>query len=182
MTTYITKDSGERQEFDSGSVRDTQEGKPRYDLIPPAPMKRLAELYARGAEKYGEHNWTKGQPVSRFQSSLERHYKQWVEGETDEDHLAAVLWNTMAIMHFEDTDWNDKFDWTPVNRPSLDDESSPSSLSNMALSYLNAILDRMEHEQRGFGCTGHSGSDLSSALDLRHITEVLPRLEEDGIE
>lgn len=36
------EDSGERQEFDTGAVRDIQEGKGRYDLIPPEPLMRLA--------------------------------------------------------------------------------------------------------------------------------------------
>ena len=54
---YQTKDSGKRVEFKSGMRRDSTEGKPRYDLIPLEPLKRLAELYARGAEKYGDRNW-----------------------------------------------------------------------------------------------------------------------------
>ena len=29
------QDSGKRQDFGTGSVRDTNEGKPRYDLISP---------------------------------------------------------------------------------------------------------------------------------------------------
>lgn len=117
MTKYVTKDSGKREEFASGAKRDTQEGKPRFDLIPPKPLKRLAELYARGAEKYDEHNWTKGMPVSRYQASMERHLNQWKSGDTDEDHLIAVIWNAFAIIHFEDTGWNDLFDWTPVEPP-----------------------------------------------------------------
>ena len=64
--TYVTKDSGKRQEFATGSRRDTDEGKPRYSLIPPEPLKRLAMLYVRGAEKYDDHNWVKGQPTSRI--------------------------------------------------------------------------------------------------------------------
>ncbi len=116
MSEYITKDSGKREEFSSGAKRDTQDGKPRFDLIPPRPMRRLAQLYARGAEKYGESNWTKGMPLSRYQSSMERHLDQWKDGEKDEDHLIAAIWNAFAIIHFEDTDWNDLFDWTPKNR------------------------------------------------------------------
>lgn len=114
---YVTKDSGEREDFTSGARRDTQEGKPRYDLIPPAPLERLADLYTRGAEKYGPHNWTKGMPVSRYQASLERHLQQWKAGDTEEDHLAAVVWNAFAIMHFQETAWNDQFDWTPPEPP-----------------------------------------------------------------
>lgn len=108
---YITVDSGEREEFDTGSVRDTQEGKPRYDLIPPGPLRRLADLYARGAEKYDEHNWAKGQPVSRFLASAMRHLEAARTGDKVEDHWAAVVWNVMAIMHFEGTSFDDLHDW-----------------------------------------------------------------------
>ena len=30
---FLTKDSGKRKDFESGMRRDTQENKPRYDLI-----------------------------------------------------------------------------------------------------------------------------------------------------
>lgn len=99
---YVTKDSGHRQEFETGMRRDVQTGKPRYDLIPPRPLKRLAELYSRGAEKYGEWNWSKGAPYSRFVASTMRHLFQYIMGERDEDHLAAVCFNVMAMMHFDD--------------------------------------------------------------------------------
>ena len=83
--------------------RDTQSGKPRYDLIPTLALKRVAELYARGAEKYDENNWMKGQPFSRALASLERHLHQFKQGDTDEDHLAAVVFNTLALMHYQET-------------------------------------------------------------------------------
>lgn len=106
---FVTKDSGKRQEFETGMVRDTQEGKPRYDLIPQEPLERLAMLYMRGAVKYDDNNWKKGQPFSRTYASLLRHIYAWRKGDRDEDHLAAVLWNTMALMWYED------------NKPELDD-------------------------------------------------------------
>lgn len=109
---FVTKDSGQREQFDTGAKRDTQEGKPRYDLIPPQPLKRLAELYARGAEKYDDHNWTKGMPTSRFLASLERHLQDYKAGKVDEDHLAAVIFNAMGIMYFEGTSHDDKHDWS----------------------------------------------------------------------
>jgi hypothetical protein len=101
VSTFITKDSGKREDFDSGAKRDTQEGKPRYDLVPPLALKRVAELYARGAVKYGAHNWSKGIQYSRCFASLLRHAYQWAVGEKDEDHLAAVVFNSLCIMHFE---------------------------------------------------------------------------------
>lgn len=48
---FITK-QGKVKQYSSGMKRDTDENKPRYDLIPPELLKRLAELYARGAVKY----------------------------------------------------------------------------------------------------------------------------------
>jgi hypothetical protein len=98
---FVTKDSGQREEFATGARRDVQTGKPRYGLIPTGPLRRLAELYARGAEKYGEHNWQKGMPLSRVYESLYRHLIQWRDGDRDEDHLAAVAWNAFTLMAYE---------------------------------------------------------------------------------
>ncbi|KKN50644.1 hypothetical protein LCGC14_0630710 [marine sediment metagenome] len=99
---YVVKDSGERQDFETGAQRDMQSGKPRFDLIPLGPLRRLADLYSAGAEKYGPNNWRKGIPLQRTLASLERHLADWIEGKIDEDHGAAVLWNMMALMWTED--------------------------------------------------------------------------------
>lgn len=93
---FQTKDSGKRQEFSTGMVRDTQEDKARYDLIYLPLLKRWAELMARGATKYGERNWEKAETeeeLNRFKSSAFRHFMQYLDGEDDEDHAAAVLFN-----------------------------------------------------------------------------------------
>lgn len=111
---FETKDSGKRQEFDSGAKRDTQENKARYDLISPFALTRLAFLMSRGAVKYNEWNWSKGMPISRFYSSALRHLMQFALGDKTEDHLAAVLFNVMAIIHFEEIgreDLNDMQQW-----------------------------------------------------------------------
>ena len=100
MSEYITKDSGERQEFETGARRDIQTGKPRFDLIPILPLRMLAELYGRGAEKYGDSNWRKGIPFRRVYASLLRHVFQWAEGDTSEDHLSAVCFNAMALQQY----------------------------------------------------------------------------------
>lgn len=112
QSNYVTLDSGARESFASGAVRDVQEGKPRYDLIPPVPLKRLADLYARGAEKYDDHNWAKGMNTSRILASLLRHIEAYRLGDKTEDHLAAAAWNAFAIMHFEGTEWDDFYDWS----------------------------------------------------------------------
>jgi hypothetical protein len=93
---FETKDSGKREEFSTGMVRDTQDDKPRYDLLDWSMLKRWAELMARGAKKYGENNWKKAatqEELNRFKASAIRHCIQWLNEETDEDHGAAVMFN-----------------------------------------------------------------------------------------
>jgi hypothetical protein len=93
-------DSGARQEFETGAQRDTQEGKPRYGLIPPYPLYRLAMHYTNGAEKYDDNNWTRGIPMSRSWESLERHVQAFKAGDHSEDHLAAIAWNAFALIWY----------------------------------------------------------------------------------
>ena len=102
MTEYVTKDSGEREQFETGAKRDVQTGKGRYDLISPVMLRRLAGVLERGAEKYGDRNWEKGMPMSRCMNSTLRHLNQYLAGERDEDHLAQALWNIMVMIHFEE--------------------------------------------------------------------------------
>ena len=93
---FETKDSGRREEFKTGMVRDTQDDKPRYDLIDGAFLKRWAELMARGAKKYGENNWRKAataEELTRFRASAIRHLFQYLEGDKSEDHCVAVAFN-----------------------------------------------------------------------------------------
>lgn len=104
---FITKDSGKREEYPTGAKRDTQEGKTRYDLIPITALTRLADLYARGAVKYDEFNWSKGICYSRVYSSLLRHLFQWARGEKDEDHLAAVAFGIFSLLHYDETNRTD---------------------------------------------------------------------------
>jgi len=141
---FVTKDSGKREQFESGMVRDTQDGKLRFDLAFDGPLfwslfdgrpcgllvraaqkwyenggtkeaaeviwqmaeyekvsvmvivERYAALMMRGAIKYSEKNWMKAEgeaEYKRFRSSFCRHLKQYINGETDEDHGAAVFFN-----------------------------------------------------------------------------------------
>jgi hypothetical protein len=122
---FVLKDSGARQEFNTGSVRDTQDGKPRFDLIPQGPMYRLAMVYARGASKYNPRNWEKGQPLGRYFGSCIRHLMAWSIGMRDEDHLAQAAWNIFAIIHTEmmieceslPKELDDRPEWQKENSP-----------------------------------------------------------------
>jgi len=94
----MLKDSGKRQEFNTGSVRDTREGKGRYDLLPPHAIFLVARQFEEGASKYGENNWQKGQPISRYVDSALRHLFKHMAGENDERHDVAAAWNIMAML------------------------------------------------------------------------------------
>ena len=96
------KDSGRRQEFASGMVRDTQDGKVDYTRIMDGPMyDRWAEHLSKGAVKYpdtrpGVANWTLAageEEMARFKKSAARHFRQWLRGDIDEDHAAATYFN-----------------------------------------------------------------------------------------
>lgn len=91
-------DSGSRQHFATGSQRDRRDGKGRYDLIPPSAIAALARHSEDGGIAYGDRNWEKGQPVSRYFDSAMRHLLQFWSGKVDEMHLHAAFWNIMAMI------------------------------------------------------------------------------------
>ena len=95
---YEIIDSGAREQFSTGSVRDIQEGKGRFDLLPWNAMWLLAIHFEKGCKKYGENNWTKGQPLKVYANSALRHIAKWLMGWTDEDHLVAAGWNIICAI------------------------------------------------------------------------------------
>jgi hypothetical protein len=102
MTKYVTKDSGERREFGTGSVRDTEAGKIDWTLLPLTGLERFIALMMRGAGKYGRHNWRKGQSMARAERSLWRHLVAYQNGERDEDHLTGVIFNAALLLDHEE--------------------------------------------------------------------------------
>jgi hypothetical protein len=96
------KDSGERQEFETGAVRDTGTGKGRFDLLPSYAITRVAQHFENGAVKYADENWRKGIPLRRYLDSALRHLFKFLEGQRDEDHAAAAAWNILALIETEE--------------------------------------------------------------------------------
>ncbi len=94
---FIVKDSGQRKEFSSGMVRDTADDKVRFDFVFDGPMlPRWAKHLTLGAKKYSARNWMQAEgpeEMERFKESAIRHFFQWVNGDRDEDHAAAVYFN-----------------------------------------------------------------------------------------
>jgi hypothetical protein len=92
------KDSGRREDFSTGSRRDIRDGKGRFDLLPARALFRIARHFEAGAKKYGDRNWEKGQPLSRYLDSALRHLACHMRGDRDEDHLAAAGWNILCLI------------------------------------------------------------------------------------
>lgn len=75
----------------------------RYDLIPLPGLKRVALTCAEGAEKYGVDNWKKGIPTEVNINHALNHIYLFLEGNTDEDHLAHAAWRLLAAMSLEES-------------------------------------------------------------------------------
>lgn len=88
----------------------------RFDLIPSEALTQLAEHYAVGAEKYGDHNWRKGFEWSKSYAALNRHLHAFWSGqdldpETGKPHLTAVAFHAFALLTFaqEHPEFDDRF-------------------------------------------------------------------------
>jgi hypothetical protein len=103
MSKYGMVDNGKRQSFGANrAIRDTADDKPRPDLISPFAEERQGHWLRMGAAKYAERNWERGMPFSRCVASLKRHLMKFQQGLQDEDHLAAIMFNAMALIHYEE--------------------------------------------------------------------------------
>jgi hypothetical protein len=100
-------DTGTRQEFPGGGMRDTAAGKERFELLwtegqpyEDQMLTRAARWMARGAEKYDSRNWElfdSPEALEHAKASLLRHTYKLLAGNTDEDHAAAVWFNSQVI-------------------------------------------------------------------------------------
>lgn len=127
----------------------------RFDLIPPRPLKALAEHYGFGARKYNPispaeghtgpaiDNWRLGFNYSSSIAALERHFNAWKSGEdideeTGSNHLAAVMWHCMTLLEFQ---------MTPGYPEAYDDRQQP------IVGTLDATLESVRAAVASFGGT-----------------------------
>lgn len=121
-TQFTIKDSGKREQFDSGMVRDTASDKLRPDLVRDGPMfQRWVKHLTKGAQKYDARNWMKASGTAeydRFLESVDRHYNIWytyrkyginIEDPDNptteplaEDHASACFFNINATEYLAD--------------------------------------------------------------------------------
>lgn len=66
---------------------------------PVTAIRRLSVQLEKGALKYSKRNWEKGMPLEEYCNSAIRHILAMINGEDDEDHYAAALFNVMGLWH-----------------------------------------------------------------------------------
>lgn len=95
--------------FETGAIRDSQEGKEDYiETVSWTAMKRFSQYMTGKKSKYGSGNFKKGIPIPNYEQSMLRHVQKYLANkyengteETGEDHLSAILFNVFGIMHEE---------------------------------------------------------------------------------
>ena len=104
------KQTKDKIHFDTGAVRDNQEGKENYvETLSYLALKRYAVYMTACGEKYGLGNFKKGIPIESYEVSLMRHIQKYFankyEGaslEPNIDHLAAMIFNIQGILYEEE--------------------------------------------------------------------------------
>lgn len=130
---------------DGGGLR-FNDGKPRYDLIPPEALDALATHFQVGARKYAERNWERGMSWGHCFAGLMRHaWAFWrgeeVDKETGTHHMIAAMWNCMALYTYvvrgigEDTR-------LPQTKP---DSESPSQPAPTEPGYEQFLYETADH-------------------------------------
>lgn len=81
------------------------EGKARWDLLPPDALAGIVDIYTMGAKKYADRNWEKGLSLTQCFASMMRHAWKWMDGEDlDQEsglhHMDHAAWNAIAISAF----------------------------------------------------------------------------------
>lgn len=67
-----------------------------------APMERLAQRLKLGEQKYARLNWRNCEDPQTYKESALRHFFQYLNGQTDEDHLAAATVNMLILLDLEE--------------------------------------------------------------------------------
>lgn len=77
------------------------EGKARFDLLPPEGVRAVAEILTIGARKYAARNWEQGMDWSRPFGACLRHLFAWWGGEgADPDTGKSHLWHAACNIFF----------------------------------------------------------------------------------
>lgn len=81
------------------------DGKRRYELLPPRELAQVVDILMLGANKYGKDNWKKmdDEDADRIVGAVYRHFEAWRQGdkldkESGENHLAHAITNLLFLL------------------------------------------------------------------------------------
>jgi hypothetical protein len=93
-------------ELPSGMRRSNTAGKTDYTLALDGPMfERYAKHLTAAVPSKGKRNWMNAQSeddLERFREGFLRHAVQWLRGDDDEDHAAALFFNVTGAEYVKD--------------------------------------------------------------------------------
>lgn len=84
--------------FETGAKRDSNRNKPFIHNLKGYTRQRFGYHMTKGANKYGDSNWELGMPSDQYLESVDRHLAAYMEGNRDEDHLAAIIFGIQGCM------------------------------------------------------------------------------------
>ena len=89
--------------------------KPRYSLIPLSVLRRVALVYAEGAQHYSDRGWEDGMSYTSVVDHLMEHLTRYWSGDRSEDHLAKAVFGLFALMFYDDRHHEDNWsDMSPM--------------------------------------------------------------------
>lgn len=98
------------KKFKEGATRESSEEKPDFvDAISWTALNRYVKYMTSKKSKFGIGNFKKGLPLERYEGALVRHLDKYLRNkyengkdELNQDHLSAIVFNTLGIMHEEE--------------------------------------------------------------------------------
>lgn len=162
-------DSGKRQEFETGAVRDTTTGKGRFDLIATEGLKRTAKYIEKHIDKYS--NKSKEDYINEAFYC----YVEYISGNNTDDFIAGVSANILNYIQLVDTDNTIEISNFKLKMPiGRFDLMSPKGLMRLAKW---GELGSYKYSDRNW----EKGMPISRCIDsgMRHLTKLIDGLMDE---
>lgn len=177
---FEMKDSGQRESFAGGAVRDVREGKGRFDLITPIGIRRIMAM--PNLDWWAEH-------MDDHLVNVHGLITSYIEGYQDQDYLALAARDLMGAIHVGASEHRA---WVGVRLPKL----SPIGLTRLAIVYekgaqkyhdrnwekgmpigriLDSALRHLTQAREGLNDEDHLGHALWNVTAAMHIEEMIER-------
>lgn len=141
--------TSDKEQFSTGAMRDKAEDKPRPELVSPFAIERLAYWLRDGARKYSDRNWEAGMPTERTVASLLRHIMKYMQGDRQEDNLAAIMCNAMFLLDVDEKVKRGILPESLLNLPTYPKATRSKGISPMAVERLEEWLNSDSDEWTG---------------------------------